>query len=299
MKVITRAVFQMGPNPESYDLLEEESYEYDGPVAMAGGDDSPSETTQKTEPWSGIKQPLLNLYSGAEELQPTTYYPESTVVPLSPVTEAAYRGIEQRATEGSPVTQASQNLVSNTIGGDYLYGGPGFDAALEAATSKIIPRVQSMYALAGRGQSGAEKATLAREIGREFANQYGNERQLQQQAAGMAPSLAALDYVDLSALESVGKAQEAQQQKELADEIARYNYGQYEPYELLKRRAGLLYGGPQFGSTSGTSQDASGGGGWGGAAQGAVGGAATGAAIGGPWGAAAGGLLGAIGGYYS
>jgi len=68
MRIHTRTVFQMTADPTEYKLLEDESYEYDGPVAECiggGGSSPPSSTTQQAVPWSGVQQNLANLYATA------------------------------------------------------------------------------------------------------------------------------------------------------------------------------------------------------------------------------------------
>ena len=167
----------MGPDPEKYELLEEESYEYEGPVAMAsGGDEDTEETVQRSEPWAGQAPHLLDLYQGARGIQERTPYGGTVFPDYSPITEEAMGAIAERARAGSPLMSPATDLASRTLGGEFLYGGPGFDAALDAAVGRITPGIMSTFEAAGRGGGGLEKAAIAKAIGREFAGMYGDER---------------------------------------------------------------------------------------------------------------------------
>lgn len=83
-----------------------------------GTSSTPSTTTQKTEPPAyqlpylqqglGYTQGLFN-EGGPQQ------YDGNTVVPFSPQTEQALSGIEQRATNGSPVVQSAQNFVQQGL----------------------------------------------------------------------------------------------------------------------------------------------------------------------------------------
>lgn len=75
--------------------------------------------------------------------------------------------------------------LERTIAGDYLHGGPGFQAALGAAERQIMPRVQSAFGRGGRSGSGLAQAAVGQQLGDVFAGQYGQERARQMQAMGM------------------------------------------------------------------------------------------------------------------
>lgn len=105
---------------------------------------------------------------------------------------------------GGSTVDGSDDLISRIINGgvgmdqleatargDFLYGGDGFNAALEAAKNKILPQVRSIF---GRSGAGGGTGTLAEEsFGRNltdaFASQYGAERGRQDSAAGLIEQL--------------------------------------------------------------------------------------------------------------
>lgn len=181
---------------------------------------------------------------------PPEYFPGPTYVPYSPETEAALQLQTYRSLLGSPLTAGAQSELGRTISGDYLFGQPGFNAAYQAAANRIIPQVTSAFGGAGRLDSGLARTAMTQALGDVFAGQYGQERSRQLQAAGMAPQLAGLDYMDIAQLGQVGGAREAMGQQQLQDAMARWQFYQQRPYEMLSRYAGLVGGMPAMGGTT-------------------------------------------------
>lgn len=70
------------------------------------------------------------------------------------------------------------------------------------------------------------------------------------QAAALAPGLAASDYTDIGQLAQVGAQRESLSQQQLQDKISRFNYGQQLPYNMLQNYAGLISGTPAIGGTT-------------------------------------------------
>lgn len=217
------------------------------------------------------------------------YYPGYQTVGFSPQTQMSFDMTTQRAIQGSPLVGAAQqnNLATNR--GDYLYGNPGFNAAVQAATDYAAPQVQSRFATAGRTRSGLGQEALGRTFSNAFAQQYGQERENQMRAQVIAPELARQDYTDAQMLRGVGGEVEQLGQDRLAEDVARYNYYQNAPENNLARYIGLLqssYPGQSAAQTQPLYRNRT---------AGALGGAASGASAGsyfGPWGS----LIGAVGG---
>lgn len=209
---------------------------------------------------------------------PTEYEfnPPSTVPPFSPETEQALALQTQRALAGNPLLGLGQGQIASTLGGDYMYGGPGFDAYVDAVWSGVRPQVDSMFALSGRGGSPLHAEALARGFGRGMAPLYESERNRQMQAALSTPAMAAADYGDIGQLAGVGATREAKQQQYMD-----------EAYNRLARYMGLIQG--NYGGTTTTTGGA-------GASPllSGLGGAMMGGQFFGPLGALGGGLLGAF-----
>lgn len=144
MKVYTKVVIDMNTD----EVLEEESYEYSGPVAKAGGGSSSSgqEVWEGLQPYytggetssgedvTGLYDLAYNAYNDANR----EYYTGQQVANLTEDQQAAIAGIEGLAT-GDSLSDASSQ-VSSTLAGDY-YGSDPSTSFYETA-------------MAGGGESG-------------------------------------------------------------------------------------------------------------------------------------------------
>lgn len=239
---------------------------------MPSGGSNKSET--QTDPWSGIQPYLQAGYSGASNAvlgRPKKFFPGQTYVDYSPESQQALAGITERATAGSPLTAAAQegglgmlqapgtDLLTQTASGAYTGAeNPYMDALSQSIAGRVIPQVQSSFGAAGRtGSSPIAQGIMAREMTNALApyqfQDYGRERGLQESAAsqlssnelaamGMTPQLAGMDYADLVRLGQVGSAQEAKSGEQLADEMARFQFGQNEPGNRVAQYMQLLSG---------------------------------------------------------
>lgn len=280
-----------------------------------GGEQAPSApaqttTVQKSDPWEG-QQPYLK--TGFAEAQKRMlnftpqYFPGNTVVPYSQETQQAMDLTKQRALTGSPITSSSRDELTRTLSGDYLYGNPGFDRAVEASMNKAMPGINSQFALAGRYGSGLNQEAMARAYGDAFADQYANERTNQMRAMMFAPQVAESEYSDFGKLAAVGAQKEAMQQELLADQISRHDFDQSVQARQLQLYLDAIQG--NYGNTTTTTGPAAqqpsyyrnqGAGFLGGAMMGAQGGMSMFPyAAYGPVGGIAGGLLGGLlGGFF-
>jgi hypothetical protein len=294
---------------------------YGGGIAFGGGGGNEggggtTNTVQKADPWEG-QQPYLtygfeqakNQYSSASP----TYFPNSTIAPNSNETNLAMGMQANRAVQGSPIQTAATNELTRTLGGEYLapiasqynspqmqaanklntdtlngnylYGGQGFNAAVDAATRKILPQVNSSFERAGRTGSGLAAQAQTQAIADAFAGQYGQERNNQLQAGGLAlagtnsmaqqlaserenqlrsmffaPTIANQDYQDISKLSEVGSQKDSLAQNQLNEQINRYNYGQNLPQAKLQDYMNMIqgnYGGTTSSLSNTTSREPS------------------------------------------
>lgn len=295
MKLFKDVVFQLNGKGQGCPLISATSFEYDGQVLLAKGKAPVQNQTMDNSPWAAQQGYLKHGFNAAKQDvlgRPQTFFPGQTYANFSPQTEQALNLTEQRALAGSPVQNASNAELQRTLNGDYLYGGDGFNAALDAARNRILPDIQSRYAQGGRFGSGLGREAEARALADSFASQYGNERQNQLRAMLFAPQAAASDYADMQALAGVGAQREGQAQSGIDEAMARHQFEQMEPQQRLQAYMSLIggqYGGQQTGQIVGMSGNRGAG-----VLGGALGGATIGAQVGGPWGAAAGGILGGV-----
>ena len=175
-------------------------------------------TVQNTDPWKGQQPYLTAGFEGAK--QGILNQPGATVVPFSPETQYGLTQQGNRALQGSPLLGPANEQVMNTLGGDYMSGGPGFNAFADSAWSAIRPQVDSAFASGGRYGSNLHAESLGRGFGRAMAPVYDAERSRQMTAAFGAPALSMADYQDPAMLQAVGAAREGKGQ-EYADETTR------------------------------------------------------------------------------
>ena len=200
---------------------------------------------------------------------PKNYFAGGTVAPFSTQTQSALSGIEDKAMAGSPELGAASNQVMGTLGGEYLRGeNPGYEAMVNRATrpvtrnfrENVMPGIKSEFAGSGRYGSGIARQnkegqaiddylrTVGDVSGGLAYQNYGAERQNQQQAAQFAPQMAKAGYQDLASLMGVGGAYDTQAQAQLSDEVNRFNFGQDELANRIGDYMGLVGGG--YGGTS-------------------------------------------------
>ena len=232
---------------------------------MGGSGGGSQETTQTTTPWSKQQPYLKDIWGSAQD-----YFGSGQLSPVAPQSAAEQAGIgmgqEAALGGGFGFAPAAQELGLSTIGGDYLTGetNPYMQGAIEYAQQPVInawnqqikPGIDATFAnTAGGMGSGAYAAKVAQEgdvLARNLAGaatqagmqNYGQERQRQLQTMGMAPNLEALGYAPAESALRYGGL-----------ETQRGQFEQGAPARNLAEYARLIYGSPQFGTTTG-SQDA-------------------------------------------
>lgn len=185
---------------------------------------------------------------------PVEFYPEATYVEQDPFTLAAIQGRAQVASQEA-MTPALQNYLQQSLSGQYLTpeSNPYLKGMYEAAAggvtsdylSSVLPQLEARFARAG-GKGGAYTAALDRantglagELGNLAANLYGTaymgERDLMQQAAGLAPTAQQMGYYNLDELERAGRSREEQAKLVLQDLMDRWNLEQNRGFSEITR----------------------------------------------------------------
>jgi hypothetical protein len=244
-----------------------------------GGGGGTSKTTNELDP---TVRPFveygLNEAKSLYQTDTPSYYGGQTYISPSAQTTTALQAAQNRALAGNPLLTGAQQQQGATVGGDYLSAGnPYFSSAMrgagEAATmsyNDAIKAAQSDASKSGRYGSGVSADiqnraantlanTLTNKYGEFAAQNYANERAMQQQSALNAPALANADYADIQQLMNVGKTTEDYQKTALQSDIDRFNFEQNKPYQKLAAYLGSAYGAP-MGNVSTTTQQSSGGG---------------------------------------
>lgn len=227
---------------------------------MGGKTPKTTTTTQTSSPWAGIQPGLTQaandttaLYqNGGLNLQ---YYPDSTVAPLSDVTNQALNLTGLRALNGSPVTKSAQNTVTNMLQSGFVdpSNNPYFKGVLNdvadaygrgthATTDAFFNKAGGWGSSAYNETTQANNKAFADSLNTLANNQYQQNIDTQGKAAALAPSLAQSDYTDLSALQGVGNVYDTQNQNQLNDQINRFNFNQQAPAANIQSYIDLLNG---------------------------------------------------------
>lgn len=98
---------------------------------------------------------------------------------------AAMNAAAEQARLGQGYTAAGMNAL-NQFAGERGVASPGFQAAMQAATNRILPQIQSQAAASGRVGSGAQQGLIASNVADAFAGLYGQEQAMKLQALGQA-----------------------------------------------------------------------------------------------------------------
>ncbi len=225
--------------------------------------------TMATAPTSNIDptiQPYLSY--GLQEAQKLyqgggpQYYGGQTYVSPSQQTQTGLQALEQRASQGSPLTGAAQSQLQGTIQGNYLSGNPffqgAFNPAAQAAESRFkesLGNIGSAASKAGRygsgamstmqqGASGQFAKTLADTAGGLAYQNYEAERGRQQAATMAAPAMAQADYADIQNMLKAGQMREGYTGAQQQADIDKFNFQQTQPQQNLTNFLSGVYGNP-------------------------------------------------------
>lgn len=317
MKVYTRLVLDADGQ-----VLEEDSFEYDGPVAEAkgGGDSGGGDSTTTVQQSLAPEQrqilsaaiPVVSDFAN----NPPTQYQGSSVAPFN-AQQLQAQGLLSDAALGS-ATDFTNYLLSNQQRLNDIGLNPQDNPALpgliqagirpltENLTQNVLPNVRNQ-AVAG-GQYGGSRQGIAEGLATQSFNNaagdvvsnilgtaYSSGLENATRAQAIGPTVLGSTSYPGALLSAVGDQNYNQQQAQLSDTINRYYQEQLLPFLAAQEAAGVAFGIPAGNTTTnaqvpGTSSN--------GLLQG-LGGAAAGAGlggmVGGPWGAAIGAGLGGIG----
>ncbi|UOF80808.1 hypothetical protein [Caudoviricetes sp.] len=214
----------------------------------------------------GLQQAQQQYQAGGPQ-----YYGGQTYVSPSSATQTGLQALEARATAGNPLLGQAQTALGDTLSGNYLGGNPFFQGAFAPAAqaaqqqfTSTIGDIASKSSLAGRYGSGAmgnlqDRATgqfaqsLANTAGNLAYQNYEAERARQQQAMGLAPTLAQSDYQDIQNLLQAGQIREGYTGQQQQADIAKFNFLQNAPQQNLANYLNAVYGNPLGTSRSQTT----------------------------------------------
>lgn len=214
-----------------------------------GGSSAPATTTtiSKSEPPAFVQPWSEQLMQRGAAMSNTPYTPYTgqKIADQAPETQIGLDLTAQRAMNGSPLMQATQQNQLDTVNGAYMSpdSNPYLRANVDRALGDVQTRVNSQFNNANYGST-AHQETLARAMGEQanalYGANYSQERLAQQRAAMFAPQLAQQDYADAQALLGVGDARRALEQETLNQQLADWTEAQQDPYRKLDTLASTI-----------------------------------------------------------
>jgi len=221
--------------------------------AMRFDSDSKETSTQQVDvgPWAPQAVQAQRLMTSAgqwlDAAGTRTYYPGETVAAFDPVQSRAIAGMQSRAMAGSPLAAAAQAQQQATIAGDYLNAGNPYDGAVaQSVRANVLPAVDARFGAAGRFGSPAHAGAVAGAVTNAMAplayQSYASERAAQQAAAQNAPAMAQSDYNDLQQLYAAGALSQAQAQRGIDADVARYDWTRDQGQRELQAYRDLIAG---------------------------------------------------------
>lgn len=143
-----------------------------------------------TEPWRPIQDDILGSVGTVRDVVGRN---QGNLESLAGDVSSFLPGLGERAFGDNPLLGAGNQYAMDVLGGRYLNSNPHLEGMIDATSDDVMDRVNSLF-----GRSGASLGTRhAGTLGRELAsaqnamrfNVYNQERQNQQGAASMIPSL--------------------------------------------------------------------------------------------------------------
>lgn len=266
MKVYTKVRMDWDGN-----VLEEESYEYEGPVAQAGKD---SGNTTETEPWVKQQPYLKEIFGEAQgfyqnqDLWPS-YYWGNTVAPTNPIEMTALQQIAQTSMGPMPEQVAQMANANQWLAGPAMYAesNPYLGGYIEAATEPVIrqfnedvlPEIRSGAIQAG--QYGGSRQGIAEGIAMDRlqqnllnttsgitneAYQRGLDNMIK--ATALMPATMQAGLMPGQAMAGVGQGLRTMDQLFIDSYINRHGYNENLPLEMLVYYNNLVNG--MYGGTS-------------------------------------------------
>lgn len=210
-------------------------------MSGGGGSSQPSTTTtiSKSEPPAYVQPYSEQLMTRAGELSNAPYqqYTGQRIAGLTPEHQTALQGITQRASQGSPLMNATQDMMTQTASGSYLNpeSNPYLQGQVQAAQRDVMTGLgaQNRAAFGNTGMDYITGKALADATNNVYAQNYNNERTNQMRAAMFAPQLAAADYTDYQNLLGVGDIYRDNTQEQLNQQYQDWTQQQQWPYQQL------------------------------------------------------------------
>ena len=231
-------------------------------------------TSSTSSPYEGQRPYLDESFAEARRLYETggpKGFGRPTVANFSGPTESALQSIENTAMAGSPNIGVGQNLLGQTLSGDFLNSNPYLDQMYNQAADSVTrnyreavaPGIGANAEAQGRYGSGLYQNMMAnsqRELGDSlgrlgtniYGQNYATERGRQDAAIGKIPNMAGMNYFDANQMLGAGGMRDTQAGNVLKDQFNQYMFDQTRPGRNLANYQNAITG--NYGGTTTASQ---------------------------------------------
>jgi len=231
-------------------------------------------TSSTSSPYEGQRPYLDESFAEARRLYETggpKGFGQSTVADFSTPTESALQSIQNTAMAGSPNIGVGQNLLGQTLSGDFLNSNPYLDQMYNQAADgvtrnyreAVAPSIGANAEAQGRYGSGLYQNMMAnsqRELGDSlgrlgtdiYGQNYATERGRQDAAIGKIPNMASMNYFDANQMLGAGGMRDTQAGNVLKDQFNQYMFDQTRPGRNLANYQNAITG--NYGGTTTASQ---------------------------------------------
>lgn len=141
--------------------------------------------------------------------------------------------------------------VTSMFAGAGRYGSNQHEEGMRSATSSFGDTLNNL-ATSIYGGNYANERNLQQQALTDAGTQFGRERVMQGQAAGLTPGLSQADYFDIAQLMGLGGQQDARSQQLLDSDIARWDFNQQQPNESISFLNNVLSGATPYRSQTTT-----------------------------------------------
>jgi hypothetical protein len=271
MKIYTKVVLDWDGN-----ILEEESYDYEGPLALAGGGGGSSKTTQTSKPWEAQRPYLKEIFGEAQGLYNQggpQLYPGQTIAGFTP-NEAFAQQFATDYSKNVNIPLAGQAAGANQfLLGDVMMANanPYMASYAEGAIRPIyqqlmeqtLPSIRSSSIMGG-GQnrnsrqqireglaiSRADQAAMDT-TARMYSDMYGDNLEAFQRGLALAPQTMQAGMIPAESIAGVGAQQRAYEQALMDEQARKFEYEQQLPWNTLAAYQNLVQG--SYGGTGSVS----------------------------------------------
>lgn len=268
MRIYTKVTLDWDGN-----VLEEEFYDYEGPVALAGGGggSNTTNTVQKADPWAGQQPYLRDIFAQAQQLNNSSgpqLYPGQTVAGLAPSEQLAQQyAFGAAQSEQMPMVRqaadANQFLLGDVLRADsnpYMadYAKGAISPIFEELRQSTLPAIRSGAIASGQFGGGAQRINEALAIDKAtqnalnttsqiYSDAYGQNLEALQRGVALAPQTASSALIPAQTFSAIGSQNRAYEQALMDDAARRFEYEQQLPWNKLAAYQGLVQG--NFGGT--------------------------------------------------